>query len=215
MSSSAGLPQIPVQRPPLRRGVKEALIALAALPFLLVGGGYLGGQLGASGARAEPTAAGATTAATAAAARPAPLVTVRPAAPRPVVTVKPAAPLPVVTVEPAAPGPVVTVKPAAPAPAWPGPPFPPRATPLAYGPVAPTAPPPGPRVVLGLGSAGPDVLEWQRQLTRRHWHLAADGVFGPQSQRVARQFQAIKGLRVDGLVGRATWAAAWLRPVIL
>jgi peptidoglycan hydrolase-like protein with peptidoglycan-binding domain len=41
-----------------------------------------------------------------------------------------------------------------------------------------------------------------------------DGLVGPQSERVARQFQRHKGLRVDGVVGPATWEAAWRLPVV-
>jgi peptidoglycan hydrolase-like protein with peptidoglycan-binding domain len=46
-------------------------------------------------------------------------------------------------------------------------------------------------------------------MARRGWHLRVDGIFGPQTARVARRFQREKGLRVDGLVGRQTWGAAW------
>ena len=257
MSSSAGLPQTPEQRPPLRRGVREAIIALAALPVLLAAGVYVGGRIADSGPAslqpATPVAGDVRT--------PTPVVTVRPATPRSVVTVRPAAPSPVVTVKPpalsagpvapspvvtvrppaaaplvtvkpAAPAPLVTVKPAAPAPLVsvqpPGPttsatspsPFPPVSTapgapPPVVGPVSPTRPPAAPRLVLGPGSTGADVRAWQGQMARRHWQIEVDGIFGPQTERVARRFQRIKGLQIDGLVGRETWDAAWTRPVVL
>ena len=114
-----------------------------------------------------------------------PLVTVVASPPAPVVTVKPAAPGPVATVKPATPGPVVTVR-------------------------APAVP----RFVLGRGSTGAEVRAWQEQMARRTWRIRVDGIFGPESERVARQFQRNKGLRVDGLVGRQTWDAAWRLPVI-
>jgi len=74
--------------------------------------------------------------------------------------------------------------------------------------------PPTPATLLGPGSSGADVRAWQQQMARRGWRIQVDGVFGPQSARVARQFQRNKGLLVDGLVGRQTWAAAWRLPVV-
>ena len=203
----------------MRRGVKEAIIAVAALPVLLATGVYVGGRIGDGGSTALQPAAGRVR-------TPAPLVTVKPATPAPLVTVKPATPAPVVTVKPATPAPLVTVKPAKPVPSpvvtvrppavVPPPPAsapPAGAPPRAAGPVAPAAPPPAPDVVLGRGSASGDVRAWQRQMARRGWRLAVDGVFGPQTRSVARRFQREKGLHVDGLVGRETWDAAWRRPV--
>jgi peptidoglycan hydrolase-like protein with peptidoglycan-binding domain len=58
------------------------------------------------------------------------------------------------------------------------------------------------------------VRAWQQQMARRTWRIRVDGIFGPESQRVARQFQRIKGLRVDGLVGPQTWDASWRLPVV-
>jgi peptidoglycan hydrolase-like protein with peptidoglycan-binding domain len=47
----------------------------------------------------------------------------------------------------------------------------------------------------------------------RGWTIGVDGEFGPQSEEVARAFQAEKGLGVDGYVGPETWAAAWTEDV--
>ncbi|MDX6198972.1 MAG: hypothetical protein QOJ79_2123 [Actinomycetota bacterium] len=229
MTSAAGVPRTPPQRPPLSRGKKELLIALVALPPLLIVGIYLGGRISDRGSGSlQPAAAGiasplVTVVASPSRALPSPVVTVKPAGPRPLVTVKPPAPSPVATVKPRrpspvatvkppAPGPVATVQPAAPRPPPSSPPSP--ALPPTGGPVAPAPPPPGPVAVLGRGSAGPDVRSWQRQMSRRGWSIRVDGVFGPQSEAVARRFQRNKGLRVDGLVGPQTWTAAWRLPVL-
>lgn len=54
---------------------------------------------------------------------------------------------------------------------------------------------------------------WQAQMAHRGWTIAVDDIFGPQCERVARAFQAEKGLEVDGIVGPITWAAAWTEPI--
>lgn len=48
---------------------------------------------------------------------------------------------------------------------------------------------------------GEDVRFVQRQL-----NIAADGIFGPQTDRAVRRFQRDRGLVVDGIVGPITWA---------
>jgi Putative peptidoglycan binding domain len=58
-----------------------------------------------------------------------------------------------------------------------------------------------------------NVETWQNQMRARRWDLDADGQYGPESERCCRQFQANKGLGVDGLVGPETWAATWNLPV--
>lgn len=60
---------------------------------------------------------------------------------------------------------------------------------------------------------GSDVRKWQTQMQHRGWHLAADGAYGPASATVCRGFQSEKGLEVDGVVGPATWRAAWTEPI--
>jgi len=57
------------------------------------------------------------------------------------------------------------------------------------------------------------VATWQAQMRRRGWQISVDGVFGPQTEQVCRQFQTEKHLAVDGIVGPVTWAAAWTSPV--
>lgn len=54
---------------------------------------------------------------------------------------------------------------------------------------------------------------WQQRMRERGWRLAVDGFFGPETDRVLRQFQAEKGLTADGLLGPESWGAAWILPV--
>ncbi|MFG1997864.1 CHAP domain-containing protein [Spirillospora sp. NPDC048911] len=62
-------------------------------------------------------------------------------------------------------------------------------------------------------TSGADVRRWQGRMRQRGWRLDADGQYGPRSAQVCRDFQAEKGLEVDGVVGRDTWAAAWTAPI--
>jgi hypothetical protein len=59
----------------------------------------------------------------------------------------------------------------------------------------------------------PDVRTWQQKMSSRGWTIGVDQIYGPQSEKVCRQFQAEKGLAVDGLVGPQTWSATWTAPV--
>ncbi len=84
----------------------------------------------------------------------------------------------------------------------------------APGPAA--AAPPFPGRLLRLAQpllSGADVATWQTQMAHRGWTIGTDGAYGPQSDGVCRQFQAQLGLGVDGIVGPATWRAAWEAPV--
>lgn len=58
-----------------------------------------------------------------------------------------------------------------------------------------------------------DLKRWQAQMRKRGWSITADGLYGPATAKVVKQFQREKGLAVDGLIGAATWAAAWKEPV--
>lgn len=66
------------------------------------------------------------------------------------------------------------------------------------------------RYTPGLPLEGrPAVRQWQIQMQQRGWRIAVDGFYGPESQRIARQFQQEKGLSVDGIVGEQTWRATF------
>lgn len=72
----------------------------------------------------------------------------------------------------------------------------------------------GPKAsVSGYYSHRADLKKWQARMAARGWRITADGLYGPATAKVARQFQSEKGLAVDGLIGAATWAAAWKSPV--
>lgn len=60
-----------------------------------------------------------------------------------------------------------------------------------------------------------DLRRWQQQMQRRGWKFdhGADGLYGPETATIARLFQKEKGLKVDGLIGPATWRAAWEAPI--
>ena len=61
---------------------------------------------------------------------------------------------------------------------------------------------------LKIGSKNSAVLYLQRLLLSYLYPIKdLDGVFGPQTERAVRAFQAENGLIVDGIVGRNTWRA--------
>ena len=64
--------------------------------------------------------------------------------------------------------------------------------------------------VLSKGARGPAVEAMQWALTRAGFAAGIDGAFGPATERSVKEFQAAKGMTVDGLVGPKTWAALGL-----
>lgn len=59
------------------------------------------------------------------------------------------------------------------------------------------------------------IRKYQQQMRARGWSGIGevDGIFGDKAYKVTKQFQAEKGLTVDGGVGIDTWNAAWQEPV--
>lgn len=81
-------------------------------------------------------------------------------------------------------------------------------------PTAATQAPAYPGSPLRRGMNGdPHVRTWQARMRERGWRIDVDGDFGPRTEEVVRKFQAEKSLAVDGIVGPATWRAAWTTPV--
>ena len=62
-------------------------------------------------------------------------------------------------------------------------------------------------------SGCPGVRTWQQKMKDRGWKIGVDGQFGPESEKVCKQFQSEKRLTADGLVGQQTWNATWNAPV--
>jgi len=56
-----------------------------------------------------------------------------------------------------------------------------------------------------------DVTEIQSALLTHGYPIIVDGIIGPQTIQVIKQFQAARGLIADGIVGPKTWAALTLK----
>lgn len=59
----------------------------------------------------------------------------------------------------------------------------------------------------------PAIKQWQSRMKARGWTIGVDGIFGPQSERVAKQFQKQVKVAQDGLVGEVTFAKSWTAPI--
>lgn len=64
-------------------------------------------------------------------------------------------------------------------------------------------------ITIRKGSKGKDVIELQRLL-----QMPVDGIFWDKTEKAVKDFQASKGLIVDGIVGEKTWAALYEEPDI-
>lgn len=58
---------------------------------------------------------------------------------------------------------------------------------------------------LAYGSSGSDVRALQEALKKAGYNIAADGVFGKETQNAVRQYQSAQGLGVDGVAGQRTF----------
>lgn len=58
-----------------------------------------------------------------------------------------------------------------------------------------------------INSAGDSVRLLQTLLNRAGYELAVDGIFGTMTRCSVKGFQSERGLQVDGIVGKQTWAA--------
>lgn len=67
--------------------------------------------------------------------------------------------------------------------------------------------------VSGYYSHRADLKKWQARMKKRGWRINPDGLYGPETKRVATAFQREKGLGVDGLIEIKTWRAAWTAEV--
>jgi GH25 family lysozyme M1 (1,4-beta-N-acetylmuramidase) len=65
----------------------------------------------------------------------------------------------------------------------------------------------------GGPNGAPGLRQWQQQMANRGNTIGVDGLYGPETARIAGNFQAQCGLTKDQLIGPNTWAAAWTAPV--
>ncbi|MFC0190148.1 L,D-transpeptidase family protein [Fictibacillus aquaticus] len=73
---------------------------------------------------------------------------------------------------------------------------------------SPTVPVTASQPVLKKGSKGEDVKRLQRRLTDLGYSTkGVDGIFGANTEAAVKRFQSAKKLKVDGVVGAATWKA--------
>lgn len=62
----------------------------------------------------------------------------------------------------------------------------------------------GDAFAIGRGDTGPQVTEVQTILKGYGYTVTVDGVYGPQTERAVKSWQASNGLTVDGIAGPAT-----------
>lgn len=67
--------------------------------------------------------------------------------------------------------------------------------------------------VVKYGARGADARAVQGALYDRGWRITVDGAFGPRTLSIVKQFQAEKGLVVDGIAGPATFTCLYTCPV--
>lgn len=63
--------------------------------------------------------------------------------------------------------------------------------------------------ILRQGSVRVEVKLLQWTLNQYGLKTVVDGSFGPETKKNVRQYQAAKGLKVDGIVGKNTWTVLY------
>lgn len=59
-----------------------------------------------------------------------------------------------------------------------------------------------------------NVRAFQKQMRVRGWTtVVADGLFGARTESAVKRFQAVCGLKADGIIGPITWPLPWTRPL--
>lgn len=56
---------------------------------------------------------------------------------------------------------------------------------------------------------GWDVRKWQKQMKKLGYDIVADGLYGPHSKSICKDFQKDQRITVDGIVGPETWGRAF------
>lgn len=59
------------------------------------------------------------------------------------------------------------------------------------------------------GNHGSSVTAVQKQLSKRGFYLATDGIFDPRTLDDVKDFQKMHGLSIDGIIGPKTWNSLW------
>ena len=75
--------------------------------------------------------------------------------------------------------------------------------------------------ISGYHSYSGELRQWQQRMSERGWPITVDGLYGyvgdttprGNTAEIAVAFQKEKNLTPDGLIGPATWDAAWSAPV--
>lgn len=75
--------------------------------------------------------------------------------------------------------------------------------------------------ISGYHSYSAELKQWQQRMKDRGWPITVDGIYGFRGDTTPRgntaevtvAFQKEKGLTPDGLIGPATWKAAWESPI--
>jgi peptidoglycan hydrolase-like protein with peptidoglycan-binding domain len=65
------------------------------------------------------------------------------------------------------------------------------------------------KATLKLGARGEDVRELQRLLNHHNYAMPIDGIFGPWTEGCVKDYQFVKFLVDDGIVGPKTWKALY------